>query len=609
VTPEEFRALEQDIPDGPGVYRYYDGEEKLMYVGKAKSLRKRVSQYFNSGRLDSERLRLLVRKIVRIETTLVNTELDALLLENSLIKQLKPRYNINLRDDKTYPYITIKNERFPRIFPTRTKVADGSTYFGPYASVGMMHAMLDLIRKLFPLRTCNLDLSEKKIEAGKYRICLEYQIGNCAGPCEGKQTEESYLESVHQITQILKGNLRVVKEHIMADMQDAAREMAFERAMLAKQRMEILDRFQSKSTIVTPNLGEVDVFSIASNEKYGFVNHFKVAHGTIIQSKNIEIEKQLPDEEDADLLQTAVLTLLDEGLTLGDEIITSSELILPTAVSRPSLKITIPKLGDKRKLLDLSQKNALFMLADRIKSDGERAPETKVVEIMKKMQSDLRLPTLPKRIECFDNSNLGGTFAVAAMVCFINTKPAKREYRHFNIKTVQGPDDFASMAEIVYRRYSRVLEEGTPLPDLIVVDGGKGQLSSAVESLTALGLNGKVPIIGIAKNLEELFYPDDPIPLLVDKRSYTLKIIQQLRDEAHRFGITHHRNKRSKAALVTELDTIPGIGASTAEKLLITFRSVAGVKAATEFDLYKAIGQAKAKLVVAWRETLSNQAQ
>lgn len=591
-APEHIQTLLKTIPESPGVYQYFDKDEKLIYVGKAKSLKKRVSSYFTKDKYDSRKTAILVRQIRDIKFIVVATELDALLLENNLIKEYQPKYNVLLKDDKTFPWICIKKEPYPRIFPTRRVIKDGSQYFGPYANVKMMHTLLELVRQLYPLRTCNLSLTQENIKAEKFKVCLEYHIGNCKGPCVAKQTEENYELAIQNIKKIIKGNIREVREHLHKLMNEFAVKLEFEEAQLIKEKLEILEKFTSKSAVVSPVVSDADVFSIVSDVKSAYVNYMKVIEGAIVQAHTIELKKKL-EETDEELLQMAIIELSQRFASDAKEYIVPFEMELEI----PGVKITVPQRGDRSTLLKLSQRNALTYKRDKDKQTEILDPERNVTRIMEQMQKDLRMKVQPRHIECFDNSNIQGDYAVAAMVCFRNGKPYKSDYRHFNIKTVVGPDDFASMEEVVLRRYKRMLEEGTPLPELIVIDGGKGQLSSAVKSLDALGLRGKITIIGIAKKLEEIYFPGDSVPLYIDKRSETLKIIQHARNEAHRFGITHHRNKRSKATVKSELTDIKGISDKSSQQLLWKFRSVKKVKEATEEELAEAIGKAKAKVV------------
>jgi excinuclease ABC subunit C len=580
----------QTLPDNPGVYQYYDKDGKILYVGKAKNLKKRVSSYFNKIH-DTAKTNVLVKKIVTIKHIVVPTETDALLLENNLIKTLQPRYNVLLRDDKSYPWICIKKEPFSRIFSTRKMVKDGSEYFGPYTSFKTVNTILDLIKELYPLRTCNFELSKNNIETGKFKVCLEYHIGNCKGPCEGFESLESYQKSIDDVREILKGNFKQSMKDFKKIMTDLANEMHFEEAQKIKEKIEILENYQSRSTIVNPKISNIDVFSIVSDESAAFVNFLQIAHGSIIRSHTMEIKKKL-DETDQELLELAIIELRERFQLLSREIIVPFEIDLGS-----TLKITVPQLGDKMQILDLSIRNAKFYRIEQLKQLQIVDPDRHANRIMAQMQKDLRLPIEPRHIECFDNSNIQGTNPVAACVVFKDGKPSKKDYRHFNIKTVEGPDDFASMTEVVYRRYKRLLDENEPLPQLIIIDGGKGQLSSALKSIDELGLRRKITVIGIAKRLEELFYPGDSVPLYLDKKSETLKVIQQLRNEAHRFGITFHRNKRSKAALNSSMDDIPGIGEKTMQTLISHFKSVKRLKLATEKEILEVVGVSKAKKI------------
>ncbi|MGD1947162.1 MAG: excinuclease ABC subunit UvrC [Croceivirga sp.] len=580
----------RSLPNSPGVYQFYDTEDKILYVGKAKNLKKRVSSYFTKKH-EYGKTRVMVRKIVMIKHIVVATESDALLLENSLIKKHRPRYNVLLRDDKSYPWICIKNERFPRIFPTRKLIKDGSEYFGPFTSMRTVRTLLDLIKSVYRLRTCNYDLSKEKIDAGKYKRCLEYHLGNCKGACEGLQSADDYHRQINDIREIIKGNFKSSLLYFKHQMKELAAQMEFEKAQLVKEKIEILENYQAKSTVVNPKISDVDVFSIFSDETHAYVNFLQISHGAIVRSHTMEIKKKL-DEENTALLQLAIIEIRQRFSS------TSKEAYLPFVVELDeSIKVTLPKLGDKKKLLDLSLHNAKMFRQERFKQMKIVDPDRHSKRIMAQMKADLRLSSEPVHIECFDNSNIQGTNPVAACVVFKDGKPSKKEYRHFNIKTVDGPDDIASMEEVVFRRYRRLLNEADPLPQLIVIDGGKGQLSSALKSLDLLGLRGTIAIIGIAKRLEEIYFPDDPIPLYLDKKSETLKIIQQLRNEAHRFGITFHRNKRSNAAINTELENIEGIGQKTAEQLLKNFKSVKRIKQASIESLADTIGRAKAKKV------------
>ena len=576
------------LPSTPGVYQYFNKEGIIIYVGKAINLKKRVSSYFTKTH-DDAKTRILVSKIVDIKHIVVATETDALLLENNLIKKYKPKYNVLLKDDKTYPWICIKKERFPRIFVTRKMIKDGSEYFGPYTSVKTAYALLDLIKELYQIRSCIFDLSHENINTGKFKVCLDYHIKKCKGPCEGLQTETAYNNQITAIRNIIKGNF---KDSIIAFenmMHEFASKMEFEEAQKIKEKMDLLANYQSKSTIISPTINNVDVFSILSDETAGYVNFFKISNGSIIQSHTIEIKKKL-DESDKELLELAIVELRERFNSI------SPEILVPFKVNvGEHIKVTVPKQGDKLRVVELSLRNAKYYRQEQFKQVQIVDPERHTKRIMAQMKTDLHLSAEPRHIECFDNSNIQGTNPVAACVVFKDGKPSKKDYRHFNIKTVEGPDDFASMEEAVYRRYKRLLEEDQPLPQLILIDGGKGQLSSALKSLDLLGLRNKIAIIGIAKRLEELFFPDDPIPLYLDKKSETLKILQQLRNEAHRFGITHHRNRRSNTALNSELETIPGIGKQSVEALLQYFKSVKRIKSATVEQLSSVLGNSRAE--------------
>jgi excinuclease ABC subunit C len=577
----DYKKELADIPHKPGVYQYYDIDDKLIYIGKAKDLRNRVGSYFNQENNQfNGKTRVLVSKIRRISFTIVDTEIDAWLLENSLIKKHQPRYNIMLKDDKTYPWIIIKKEKFPRVFWTRNMVKDGSTYFGPYASVGMMHTILDLIKETYTLRTCNLPLTPQNIDAGKFKVCLEYQIGNCKGPCQNYQTETDYNQNIEEIKDILNGKIGNVIKTVKQVVKTAAEDLNFELAHSYQNKLAVLEKYQSKSTVVNSAITNIDVVSIASDERYAFVNYLKVMNGSIIQTQTIEIKKRL-DESDEDLLTIAISEFRTKFNSTSKEIVVP----FPVPLKDENIKLIVPKLGEKKKLLELSEKNVLFFKREKLNQYEKLNPDLRTDRILTQMQKDLRLTQLPKHIECFDNSNFQGKYPVSAIVVFKDAKPSKKDYRHFNVKTVEGPNDFATMEEAVYRRYKRMLEEETTLPQLIIIDGGKGQLSSALSSLKKLGIDKKVTVIGIAKRLEELYYPGDSFPLYLDKKSETLKIIQQLRDEAHRFGITFHRKKRDQGTLKTELEIIPGIGKTTADKLLVKFKSVKKIKEATEEEL------------------------
>jgi excinuclease ABC subunit C len=580
----------QTLPNEPGVYQYFDKNDVIIYVGKAKNLKKRVASYFNKNH-ENGKTRVLVKKIVHIKHIVVNTETDALLLENNLIKKYKPKYNVLLKDDKSYPWICIKKERFPRIFMTRRVIKDGSEYFGPYTSIKTVRVLLDLIKELYPLRTCSFDLSHANINEGKYKVCLEYHLKNCRGACEGLETEAKYNGSIKEIRNIIKGNFKESLEKFQEMMIAFASKMEFEEAQKIKEKLDLLGNYQSKSTIVNPSINNVDVFSIISDETHGYANFLKISNGSIIQSHTTEIKKKL-DESDKELLELFIVEIRERFNSQ------SPEIYVPFKVNiGENIKVTIPVLGDKKRIVELSERNAKYFRMEQFKQIKIVDPDRHVKRIMAQMKKDLRLSVEPRHIECFDNSNIQGTNPVAACVVFKDGKPSKKDYRHYNIKTVEGPDDFASMEEVVYRRYKRLLEEDQPLPQLIIVDGGKGQLSSALKSLDMLGLRGKIAIIGIAKRLEEIYYPDDPIPLYLDKKSETLKITQYLRNEAHRFGITFHRNKRSKSAIKSELEQIPDVGAQTITTLLRKFKSAKRVKEASLEDLISEIGNSRAAKV------------
>ena len=584
---EHIKGLLKLIPEKAGVYRYYDKNETLLYVGKAKNLKKRVISYFNK-KLEHGKTKVLVSKIHDIQYVVVPTEIDALLLENNLIKKHQPKYNVALKDGKTYPWICIKNERFPRIFQTRNVIKDGSAYYGPYTSVRLVKTLLDFFHQLYPLRNCSLNLTDKNIKAKKFKVCLEYHIGNCLGPCEGKQTTEEYQLGIEHIQQIIKGDIKSVTQHLKTAMLHFSEKMEFEKAQSVKDKIDLLNNYQAKSTIVNPKINDVDVFTILSDEDTAFVNYLKINSGAIIQAHTLELNKKLNETEE-ELLQLAIIELRQRFESTSKTIYCSHSL----ENVWEDLSITIPKIGDKKKLIDLSLRNAKYMQLDKQKRKINNIEKQDNKRILEQMQKDLHLKYRPRHIECFDNSNIQGANPVAACVVFKNARPSKKDYRHFNIKTVVGPDDFASMEEVVYRRYKRLLEEGQPLPELIVVDGGKGQLSSAVKSLDKLKLRGKIAIIGIAKRLEEIYFPGDSVPLYLDKRSESLKLIQQLRDEAHRFGIMHHRKQRGKDSLGTSLDKIEGIGPKTVELLISHFGSVKKVMEAKKVELIQLIGRAK----------------
>lgn len=575
----------------PGVYQFKDEKGKILYVGKARNLRNRVSSYFTK-QPESGRIRMLVKRIADLDTIVVDTELEALLLENNLIKSYQPRYNVNLKDDKSYPWICIKNERFPRVFPTRRKIQDGSEYYGPYASVKVMKTLLELIRKLYPLRTCRYELSEENIEKGKFKVCLEYHLHNCLGPCEGLQSEEDYNQDIDKIRNIVRGHIGAVKDHLRKMMNDHAENMQFEKAQKMKEKIELLDKYRAKSTVVSPRIKNVEVITMVTDSRHGYANRMKVVDGAVVHSHTIELRSKLAESSE----ELFELALAEFNNTYGK---LEGEIIVPhqPETSWPDVSFTVPQRGDKRELLKLSQRNARYFMLDRHRQVKMTDPERHTRRLLDQMKKDLKLSEQPTHIECFDNSNFQGTNAVAACVVFKNLKPSKKDYRHFNIKTVEGPDDYASMKEVVHRRYSRLLREDEPLPQLIVIDGGKGQLSAALESLDILGLRGKVAIVGIAKRLEEIYYPGDSLPLYIDKKSESLKVLQHLRNEAHRFGIEHHRNKRSKSAISSDLTSIPGIGEKTMNDLIREFKSLNRIKDASEDELSRIVGPHKASLI------------
>ena len=587
----KLKEIVSGLPDLPGIYQYFNSEGKIIYVGKAKNLKKRVSSYFSKVH-DNRKTAILVRKIADIKHMVVDSEEDALLLENNLIKKYQPRYNVLLKDDKSFPWICIKNESFPRVFFTRNVIRDGSLYFGPYTSIPMVRTILDVIKRLYPIRNCSLNLAKENIAKLKYKVCLEFQIGNCKGPCESLQQEDEYLDGISQIKEILKGNLSTVVAHLKGRMNQFAQEYKFEEAENFKNKITILENYKSKSTIVSSSITNVDVFSFEEDELYGYVNFLRVVDGAIIQAHTLEIKKRL-DESKEELLALGIIEIRQKFF------LNSNEIILPFKIDiqLKEVKMIIPQIGDKRKLLELSERNVKFYKLDKNKQLSLKTPQSRTDRLLEQIKKDLRLQELPYRIECFDNSNIQGAQPVAACVVFIGGKPAKREYRHFNIKTVVGPDDFASMEEILYRRYDRVINEKGPLPQLIVVDGGKGQLSSAISTLEKLNIRGKVAVIGIAKKLEEIIYPDDPIPLYLDKNSETLRVLQSIRNEAHRFGITFHRNKRSKEFIISELSQIPGIGDKTIEILMCKFKSIKRLKETPQSEIISEIGVARAEKI------------
>lgn len=579
------------MPSEPGVYRYYDKKGEILYVGKAKNLKNRVLSYFNKSQI-GYKTRMMVSKIVRLETTVVNSEYDALLLENNLIKEYQPFYNILLKDDKSYPWICIKKEPFPRIFLTRNVIKDGSEYYGPYAKVKQAKTLIEVIKNIYKLRTCSLNLAPEKIKEGKYKVCLEYHIKNCSGPCEGLESEEEYGQKLNAIRGIIKGEFKAAREYLEAEMYNYAAKLEFENAQQSKEKLQILENYQTHTTIVSSNINDVDVFGIISDEAAAYVNYFKIKNGSIIQSYTTEIKKML-DETDEEILEEALIEIRNKFNS------TSTEIFLPfhLNIEIPHVKLIVPKLGDKKRIVELSEKNAMEYRVEKLKQVQIVDPERHTNRIMAEMKKLLRLPEEPRHIEGFDNSNIQGTNPVSACVVFKDGKPSKADYRIFHVKTVEGPNDFATMEEVIYRRYSRLLDEGEPLPQLILIDGGKGQLSSAVKSLKLLGLYGKISIIGIAKRLEEIFFPEDPVPLYLDKKSETLKVLQRVRDESHRFGVKHHRTRRKNSTIKSELEEIPGVGEKTIQQLLSKLKSVKRIKEASLETLEEILGKSKAKAV------------
>ena len=588
---ENLELQLKTLPSEPGVYRYYDKNGQLLYVGKAKNLKKRVLSYFNKNQ-NGYRTRIMVSKIVRLETTVVNSEYDALLLENNLIKEHQPFYNVMLKDDKTYPWICIKNENFPRIFMTRNVVKDGSEYYGPYAKVRPAKILLETIKNLYKIRSCNLDLSPKKIEDGKYKVCLEYHIKNCKGPCENLESKESYDEKIDAIRGIIKGDFRKARKYLEDEMFRFAANLEFEAAQNVKERLEFLEDYQARNTVVNPNIDDVDVFGMTSDETAAYVNFFKIRNGNIVQSFTTEIKKML-EETDEEILEEALIEIRQKFAS------ESKEILLPfhLNIEIPNIKLIVPKVGDKKRIVELSEKNAKEYRLEKLKQVQIVDPERHTNRIMAEMQKLLRMPVEPRHIEGFDNSNIQGSNPVSACVVFKDGKPSKSDYRIFHVKTVEGPNDFATMEEVIYRRYKRMLDEGENLPQLILIDGGKGQLSSAVKSLKLLGLYGKITVVGIAKRLEEIFFPEDSIPLYLDKKSETLKILQRVRDEAHRFGVKHHRTRRTNNTIKSELEEIPGVGEKTIELLLKKLKSVKRVKEANLETLEEILGKQKGKIV------------
>jgi excinuclease ABC subunit C len=592
MTAAEFQQLAPGIPLQPGIYKYYDSSNALIYVGKAKSIRKRVSSYFNKT-VNSYKTHELVRRIHRIEFTIVNSEQDAFLLENSLIKEFQPIFNINLKDDKTYPFIVIKNEPFPRVFLTRKKIPDGSEYLGPYTSVKKVRELIEFTRQTIPLRNCSLNLTEKNIREKKFKVCLEYHLGNCKGPCEAHQTEEGYRENIDQLKNLLKGNLTPVMKHFREEMKRFAADLHFEKAEITRKKIEFLESYQARSVVVSTRSGDMDVFSLVKDKDVAFVNFLMVRNGAIVQTQTTKVETHL-DETPAEILSFSVAQLRDTFNSDAGEVVVPFEIEYPQS----ELTITIPKAGDKKKLLELSEKNADYFIEEiRDKARLQLSRNTDKIKILEQMQQNLQLPSLPLHIECFDNSNFQGSYPVSAMVCFKNGEPSKKDYRHFNVKTVEGINDFASMKEAVYRRYKRVRDEEQPFPQLVIIDGGKGQLGAALDAIRELGLIGQLTLVGLAKNEEEIFFAGDQESLKLPYNSESLKMIRRIRDEVHRFGITFHRQKRSKGTFKNELEDINGIGKATADLLLKEFRSVKNIREKTEEEIAAVIGKAKAAIV------------
>lgn len=593
MNQADFNKLADTLPSYPGVYRFIGEDDEILYVGKAKNLKSRVSNYFTGGSSRTYKTRSLVRNSDRVEYTVVNSEHDALLLENNLIKEHQPRYNVNLRDDKTYTYICVKNERFPRVFFTRKVIRDGSIYYGPYTSKHKAKIVLDLVRKLFPLRTCSLNLTQKNIEKGKFKICLEYHIGNCLGPCEGLENEASYNEKIEQVKDMLKGRLSVIRSHLKDEMSRASEELDFEKAQQLKQKLDAVEDYQSRSAVVSQSEEDMDVFDIIDRDKYAYVSYLKIVEGSVVHAHSVELQKNLNDSQES-LLSHAVFRIRDSFGSLAKHI------VLPFEIEsvESDLQFIIPKRGDRFKLLELAKQNAFFYAQQRERqrrsSSNRQTPAERILTTLK---NDLNMEVMPIQIECFDNSNIQGSHPVAACVVFKNGRPAKNDYRKYNIKTVEGPDDFASMTEVVYRRYRRLLEEDKSLPQLVIIDGGKGQLSAAMKSIRKLGLEDKITVIGIAKKLEEIFFPGDSIPLYINKKSESLKLIQQLRNEAHRFAITFHRDKRSQKFTRSSLTEIKGVGKVTAQKLLKHFKSVKRLKEAKKEEIADIIGPSLAQIV------------
>lgn len=591
-TSEHIATILKALPGSPGIYQFFDKNGVIIYVGKAKNLKNRVSSYFNKIQYENGKTRVLVKNIQDIKVIVVTSELDALLLENNLIKKYQPRFNVLLKDDKTYPWICLKKEPFPRVFSTRNKVKDGSEYFGPYASVKIMRTVLDLIKTLYPLRTCRLPLNTDSIAKRKFKICLEYHLGNCKGPCVGEQSEPEYDNLIKEVRQILRGNISDLNRQLRQQMQLHAEQYEYEDAQAIKIKLEHLESFRNKSVIVNEDIDNVDVFSFEMDGDNSYVNYLKIHKGSIIQGHTIELRKKM-EESPAELLAFALIELRQMFDSQSNEIIVPFD----PEIELPGVKFTIPQRGDKKMLLELSERNVKFYLQDKLKQLEIKDPEKHTERVLEQLKKDLRMTELPRHIECFDNSNFQGDHAVSAMVCFKNAKPSKSEYRHYNVRTVEGPDDFETMREVLTRRYSRVLKENLSMPQLIVIDGGKGQLGIAVEVLRSLGLMGKVTVIGIAKRLEEIYYPNDSLPLFIDKKSSSLKVLQHIRNEAHRFGITHYRKRHTKDLIKTELEEIEGVGKITAEELLAEFKSVKRIKEASLGQLEAVIGNQRATKV------------
>jgi len=586
VTHEDFIKLSDSLPRYPGVYRFIGGDNEILYVGKAKNLKNRVSNYFTGGKSRTYKTRALVKNAVKVEYTVVDSEHDALLLENNLIKEHQPRYNVNLRDDKTYTYVCVKNERFPRVFFTRKLIKDGSIYYGPYTSKYKAKVVLDLVKKLFPLRSCTLNLSQKNIEKGKFKVCLEYHLGNCIGPCEGLEEEDTYNEKIERVKDMLKGRLSIIRKQLKEDMAVASLDLNFESAQRLKDKLDAVEDYQSKSTVVNQSEEDLDVFSIFDRGKYAYVSYLKIVEGSVVHAYSAELVKNLNDSMKS-LLSHAIFRIRDKFGSLAKGIIIPFDI----KYNEEDVELIIPQRGGRYKLLQLAKQNAFFYAQQRERQRREKSNrQTPAERILMTLKNDLNMDKVPLHIECFDNSNIQGSFPVASCVVFKNAKPSKKDYRKFNIKTVIGPDDFASMTEVVGRRYKRLLEEDQPLPDLVIIDGGKGQLSASMKAINELGLADRITVVGIAKKLEEIFFPGDSIPLYINKKSESLKLIQQLRNEAHRFAITFHRDKRSQRFTKSSLTDIPGVGKVTSQKLLKTFRSVKRMKEASKEELIEVVG-------------------